>query len=138
MQQNAARGLFECIRLTLVPGRASHWRRVDRTFRPVSAYRYHTSATSLPRFARDVDLCVAPPYLPGAQGFSTQENALRFAWKLSTACRANAGLIYGCFPLQGGPSYLLRSAARTLPIGQQSYRATERYDLRGKADRYIS
>ncbi len=25
-----------------------------------------------------------PPYLPGATGFSTQENALRYAWKLST------------------------------------------------------
>ena len=55
--------------VTLVRGRAHHWRQVDRPFRPVSAYRYHTGATSKPRFARDVDLCVAPPYLPGAQGF---------------------------------------------------------------------
>lgn len=61
-------GLF--IRLTLVPGRASHWRRVDRPFRPASAFRYHASrhANSAPcivawTFARD------RPLLPGAQGF---------------------------------------------------------------------
>lgn len=61
--------MFYGFPVTLVRGRAHHWRQVDRTFRSVNAYRYHTGATSSPRFARDVDLCIAPPYLPGAQGF---------------------------------------------------------------------